>query len=82
MSNIQSSVETCEKDDGDLVLYLGRIQGLLKCKSHLYWHIDHFQKYIDENINLQGLCLHTFLTIKNPTEDFKKILGGGFDNQL
>lgn len=68
MSNIQSSCETCKKDNDELVLYLGRIQGLLKCKSHLYWHIDYFQKYIEENINPQGIRLHTFSTIKNPTE--------------
>lgn len=32
-------------------------------------------------IDPQGLRLHTFLTIKNPTEDFKKILGTGSYSQ-
>lgn len=70
MSNIQSSVETCKKDDGDLALYIGRIQGLLKRKSHFYWHIDYFQKYIEDDVNPQGLRLNTSSTIKNPTEEF------------
>lgn len=45
---------------------------LLKCKSHLYWHITYFKMYVTEKICPIDLRGHIHPTIKDPTIEFKK----------
>ena len=71
MSTIQTSCLSTHKLEDDLKVYFAKMFALLKRKSHLYWHIEFFRRYLTETICPIGLRVQIFPTIKDPTVDFK-----------
>lgn len=72
MTGIQTECNAGPRIEEDTKVYLGRVFGLLKRKSHLHWHIHFFRQYIEANINPQGLRIRTYPTLKEPSDSFKK----------
>lgn len=72
MSTIQSNYQLKEQVKTDLISLFHSLTKALEKKCALHWHIQSFERYIQENINPIGLRIQIFPMVDHISDNLKK----------